>query len=616
MAYPIDNIPQTKEIGDKFLNTEYDAIIASILELIKNLGLVAGSFVPAVAPGSALPTGEGITAGKAMILQEGTYTQSSGNIVVEPNHVVIAVYDGTSWAADADLELNADLSSYLNRSDLELLGSVDIAPYLQNNKAITTQGVVVPGNGYASFVEVPIQGSTRYTIYGIKNPIAASSKSYVQLDTNKNIIAGTAGPITSYPHVFTSHANARFLSFTAKEPSETDSDSITNAILYKPSITNDPEVVSVNGYKIIDEVSRNKIITLSDPTSVVNLSEYLQDNTALQTSGAIIPGASGYKTVVYAPIRPNVKYVLYGLRNPILYTAKNIAIYNDNGQVIVGYNKNIGIYPYFFTAPSDAAFVSFTVKEPSETDNFSEQNVMLSNVTSKIAGAMVIPESKWAGKTFVSFGDSITWYDGRVYNTSNVENPKIAVGYVSYMRNLLRCNVDNQGASGYDMPGIRTIIRGYANYANVQAATITSGANDHRKAVPIGTLQPIGGTFTVTTFLGALQDSVEYILNQNPNIRIYLMTPIIGYYNESGTVDVPGPYKGEPVLSVDYVNAIKSVGELYNLPVCDWYHTVGINSINRPVFIGDKEDIPYYLHPTLSGYKRMADVLIPFLNNF
>ncbi|MDM8174803.1 SGNH/GDSL hydrolase family protein [Olivibacter sp. 47] len=227
-----------------------------------------------------------------------------------------------------------------------------------------------------------------------------------------------------------------------------------------------------------------------------------------------------------------------------------------------------------------------------------------------------VESEKWLSKTIVTFGDSITWYDGKKFNESHAESSNVVKGYQYYLRRELGCYVDNQGVSGYDMTQIYQVIKNYDDFDEVDAILITSGANDHRKAVPVGDTESIAAKFDTTTFTGSLQASIEFILTNNPSIRIYLMTPIIGYYNESGTSDVPGPYKGERILSEDYVAAIKKVGNIYNIPVCDVYHTTGINKLTRTTLIGDKVDVPYYLHPTQEGYQRIANVLIPFLKNF
>jgi len=220
------------------------------------------------------------------------------------------------------------------------------------------------------------------------------------------------------------------------------------------------------------------------------------------------------------------------------------------------------------------------------------------------------------GKKGVTFGDSITWYDGQPFGASHSEAGTIAIGYQSYMREILGCVVDNKGASGQDMLAISNIIKSYASYANTDFVTISSGANDERKGVPVGTIQDIGSSFDLTSYTGTLQSAIEHVINTNKQIKIYLMTPIRGWYNEYGTTDVPNTDPSVVgMMSEKYANATKAVGKLYGYPVLDWYNDTGLNELNKNTFLGDGLSLPYFLHPTNEFYERMASPLIPFLNN-
>jgi len=212
--------------------------------------------------------------------------------------------------------------------------------------------------------------------------------------------------------------------------------------------------------------------------------------------------------------------------------------------------------------------------------------------------------SKWLGKTFVTFGDSITWYDGQTYNEGDKEFGTVVKGYQTYMRQKLGATVINEGFNGYKMPQINTVIKAY-DFTGVDAVTITAGANDFRyqSTEPLGTVQAIGSTFDNTTYIGALQESIEYILGQNTEIKIYLLTPVKGWENVIG------------IMPENYPNAVKELGKLYSLSVCDWYYESGINDLTKLTYIGDVENNGYNLHPSTKGYERMANILIPFLEN-
>ncbi len=231
-------------------------------------------------------------------------------------------------------------------------------------------------------------------------------------------------------------------------------------------------------------------------------------------------------------------------------------------------------------------------------------------------GSGVSEEKPWKNKTGVSFGDSITWYDGKPFSTTHIESGTIVKGYQAYMREELGCTVDNKGQSGWAMPQILNTVKAY-DYTHSDFATLTSGANDHRTGVPVGVLQPIGSTFNTSTYAGAMQSAIEYILNAKPDIKLYLITPIKGWFHTYNTSDIPNVNPNAVgVLSSDYPNVLKEIAELYSLPICDLYNLSTINEISKDSvpLIGDNDAVftAYDLHPTNKGYERMASVLIPF----
>ena len=59
---------------------------------------------------------------------------------------------------------------------------------------------------------------------------------------------------------------------------------------------------------------------------------------------------------------------------------------------------------------------------------------------------------------------------------------------------------------------------------------------------------------------------------------------------------------------IDYVNAVKAVGEMYGLPVCDMYANSGFTKKTLSTYTMDG------LHPNDVGYQRMGGYLTQFLN--
>lgn len=304
---------------------------------------------------------------------------------------------------------------------------------------------------------------------------------------------------------------------------------------------------------------------------------------------------------VYVPLIEN-GYLYVNTLTGVLGSGALTSMTQDH--VLLGYIATSRIGTYLFAS-------NFTID--------GNANLPTNSVTQDMVNFTLTVTSKWKDKFGVSFGDSITWYDGVAFTSTHVEVGQLAVGYQSYMRTKLECTVDNQGYSGADITQILTTKILPYDFTNTDFVTLTSGANDHRKGKAIGVIGATGGTYDTATFIGAMQTAIEHILATKPTIHIYLITPIKGWFHESGTANVPGPYNMEMMISVDYVNAIKQLGNLYSLPVCDWYHLSGISDATKDSvpLIGDNDAVftAYDLHPTNQGFGRMENILIPFINN-
>lgn len=225
---------------------------------------------------------------------------------------------------------------------------------------------------------------------------------------------------------------------------------------------------------------------------------------------------------------------------------------------------------------------------------------------------------KWDGKKYVSFGDSITWYDGKTFTTSHKENGQYVKGYQSYVVDELGCTLDNKGESGWDMTQIYISRISAYDFTDCYLTTITSGANDCRKGIPVGTLQPIGSAFNASTYAGALQASIEKVISSNPNTKIVLITPIRGWYTEYNTANVPNTDPSVVgLMKREYPEMVKSIGVLYGIPVVDFYDELGWNDLNKNVYLGDDpaKFTAYLLHPNNKGYRRMGELVLSKLRN-
>ena len=216
-------------------------------------------------------------------------------------------------------------------------------------------------------------------------------------------------------------------------------------------------------------------------------------------------------------------------------------------------------------------------------------------------------EKKWKDKRIVTFGDSVTWYDGNQYGTNTKESGTTVKGYQSYMREELGATVINQGVSGNTMQQISTRIKAY-DFTAVDACTIMGGTNNYRdqEEGSLGSVLPLGSTFDENTFTGSLQSSIEYILTSKPDIKLFILSPIKGWY-ASESERTP--------MTTEIPDIIFELAELYGLPVCDLYRESGINELTESAYIVDSTAVSMRFHPSTKGYKRMSEVINPFLLN-
>lgn len=215
--------------------------------------------------------------------------------------------------------------------------------------------------------------------------------------------------------------------------------------------------------------------------------------------------------------------------------------------------------------------------------------------------------SRWSGKKIVFFGDSRTWYDGKAYvNTAKDEwVGKTCKGYQQTVVDLLGCTAINQGVSGETSAQISTRVKNY-NFSNVDAVFLEGGVNDFilASSITIGEIKPIGSSFNTGTVYGAWQSAIEYILNNYPEVKIFMDVPAIAW-------------SGGNVFPYDVAKIKAEIAELYNLPCLDLYKNAGLNVLNRNYYYVDDttKTSSWYLHFNDYGNKHIGEMVAGFINN-
>lgn len=201
-----------------------------------------------------------------------------------------------------------------------------------------------------------------------------------------------------------------------------------------------------------------------------------------------------------------------------------------------------------------------------------------------------------SGLSAVDYGDSIV----------------AAGGFQPYITERLNLDVHtNRGVSGRPMAdgtangaGTVTTVLSNIDHALFDLGIIVSGTNDFRLNVPIGTLGTWATvSFDRTTFLGAYRVAVDHILSQNPDARIVLCTPL--KRNNAGYTDESTNTAGHKLR--DYAQAVRDLGAMYALPVCDSYLNSGFNQRTLSTLTTDG------LHPNSVGNARLGRFMGDFI---
>jgi lysophospholipase L1-like esterase len=237
----------------------------------------------------------------------------------------------------------------------------------------------------------------------------------------------------------------------------------------------------------------------------------------------------------------------------------------------------------------------------------------------------------WSGKTWCSYGDSITGYNvWQSYVTEYFGFSKHylrGVGSATYVKSDLIWYANEDGsyncqpgiAGVTDAPAGTHAVEGYLCSddriqtvpSDVDLVVIMAGTNDAGPSVsaPLGDLSY---PFDETTFMGAVASTVIKMQEHCPNAVIVLASPFSGrgYEEEGQSKEEMRANQTEPVYNdlglttYDYAKAVKEVAEYLSIPYVDVFESCGVNRFNRYEYLED------LVHPTQEGGKAIAEVMI------
>ena len=263
-----------------------------------------------------------------------------------------------------------------------------------------------------------------------------------------------------------------------------------------------------------------------------------------------------------------------------------------------------------------------------------QQETRINELTGSAAADFSV---SWEGKTWCSYGDSITGYNvWQPYVTEYFgfsEHYLCGVGSATFVRSDLvwYANADGSFNSQPGIGGITSAPEGTTEHegylcstdrietsvpSDVDLVIIMAGTNDAGPSVsaPPGDLSY---PFAETTFMGAVGSTVVKMQEHCPDATIVLASPFSGrgYEEEGQTQEEMRQNQTEPVYNdlglttLDYAKAIEEVAEYLSIPYIDVFESCGVNQFNRYEYVED------LVHPTREGGKAIAEVVIGALKN-
>ena len=194
----------------------------------------------------------------------------------------------------------------------------------------------------------------------------------------------------------------------------------------------------------------------------------------------------------------------------------------------------------------------------------------------------------YEGKSVTFIGDSITYGIGLENQTNQ---------YWTYLQKNLKLGlVQNAGVSGSCVSTQGT--RGFERQPlamrvnsiyRADIFVIFMGTNDFGCDVPIGTMDDTQDV----SYMGAWNFVLNSLKQRHPDAKVILMTPLPRYSKKINALD----------LKLDaYVDAIKEIAQVHNLPVIDLYTIMAdeFTEANCETYMPDK------LHPNEAGHELMA----------
>lgn len=207
----------------------------------------------------------------------------------------------------------------------------------------------------------------------------------------------------------------------------------------------------------------------------------------------------------------------------------------------------------------------------------------------------------WINKKVACLGDSITEGDSGEGGLIDSYVPKLKKYIGTVAQNFGKCGALITKKTDDDISFVNRV----GAIKEQDVVTIFGGINDFQWNAPLGTMKD--NADTPTTFYGALKYVVTTLATNNPKAKLMLITPMKTTKFKYHTYDTDGNLmkNANGNTQLEFVNAIKEVGEYYSIPVLDMYSESNYSPY-LPSQIGHDRFTVDGLHPTAHGYERIA----------
>ena len=545
----------------------------------------------------AKATGDAIAAAKTAVLNAmapaystsatyavGAYVNYNGGIYRCTTEITTAEsWTSGHWTA---VVLGADLASQVSdlKTQIKAVNVFDPTSIPESNKdhLLNMSGTITnnPGGFYSDYIDLSY--CNKMVVYP---NMGSASYGHCFYDAEKTFLSAIASSGTGslYIDIPANAKYARIVGFTAR---------INDTIVLLSVL---PDAINAMIESELSVIMRGKTYTnkfaSANGQDVVGLYDITGAGCEVYSVSSLVGKAVKIKTK-----RFNSTYTL-------LYEFADI-----DGNAIVKYtSNNDNIFESFVNVPQNAEtlYVNYKLSDDVHTVVGYGVNIASLMLYSEIFEQIYdenFPRTDIYGKSIVTYGDSLTWYDGHAFTWGD-EQGTICIGFQSYLRDILKMSVTNRGDSGKTTPYICNLIKAASDLSTFDYLTIMGGDNDARLNVTLGTLQPVGGTFNTSTIYGALQSAIEYALAQSPKLRIVLMTEPMGWTYVDGAMER---------ISEDIPNAYRRVADLYGLPLIDNWSRSGVNELTRNYYYldpDDTENTDYMYHPNNIGWKQISKII-------